>query len=465
MPATKKLDPNELRHEKAMKLDAAKAITAAATVEERDLTEEQDTKVDALVAEAKDLEAQAVAFEAQERKVLARNQDITDLLTPADPLDRGSVAAVGRDLPTLPAIPLPYGRLRTFKGEINGMPAHERAYRFGICVAASWGQSWARQRAEQFGLDNILAAQTEGANTGGGFLVFPEFSPDIIDLIETYGVARRLMDLEPMASDTKNIPRTTGELTTYFVGENAAATESEATWDQVGLIARKLMAITKISNELREDSIVNIGDKIAKMIARAFAKTEDECGFKGDGSQTYGGIHGLNPRMLAVHGVVATVGQALGAGNLLSKITLANYHSAVGKLPSYAEAEAKWYTSKWVWSNSMQALASAAGGNTWETISNGRREKMFIGYPVELVNGCFPTSDANSQVLAVLGDLEMAASFGDRRQAAIVTKEVDDDAKYDRVSILGRERFDINVHDVGDTTTAGPVISVISAAS
>ena len=32
----------------------------------------------------------------------------------------------------------------------------------------------------------------------------------------------------------------------------------------------------------------------------------------------------------------------------------------------------------------------------------------------------------------------------------------------DQIGLLGTERFDVNVHDMGDTATAGPLVSLVS---
>ncbi len=66
------------------------------------------------------------------------------------------------------------------------------------------------------------------------------------------------------------------------------------------LTAKKLMVLTKYSNELNEDAVLNIGDDLAGEIAYAFALKEDQCGFLGDGTSTYGGITGVTTALLNV---------------------------------------------------------------------------------------------------------------------------------------------------------------------
>jgi hypothetical protein len=56
------------------------------------------------------------------------------------------------------------------------------------------------------------------------------------------------------------------------------------------------------------------------------------------------------------------------------------------------------------------------------------------------------------------GDLPKAAMMGERRGVTIKRS----DHRYfenDQIGLLGTERFDINVHDFGDNTNAGPLVA------
>jgi len=75
-----------------------------------------------------------------------------------------------------------------------------------------------------------------------------------------------------------------------------------------------------------------------------------------------------------------------------------------------------------------------------------------------------PTAEANSQVCALLGDFTLGASFGDRRQTTIAMSE-HSSFSADVTDIRGTERFDIVVHDVGNSSTAGPIVGLQTAAS
>jgi HK97 family phage major capsid protein len=75
-----------------------------------------------------------------------------------------------------------------------------------------------------------------------------------------------------------------------------------------------------------------------------------------------------------------------------------------------------------------------------------------------------PSTEANSQICALLGDYRMGSAMGDRRS---LTLALSTEYKFaeDQLAIRGTDRFDINVHDVGSTTVAGPIVGLITAAS
>jgi HK97 family phage major capsid protein len=355
------------------------------------------------------------------------------------------------------------GQLKNFKGD----QGHERAFRFGSWALATMGHEKAIGWCADQGIV-IAKSQAEGVNSAGGFLVPEILENDLIDLRLEYGVFRAQANVVPMRSDVHTRPRRTGGLTANFVGEGSAGTKSQKTWDAVNLTAKKLMVLAISSTELNEDAIISVGDDLAGEIVYAFSQKEDECGFNGDGTSAYGGIEGVTHRLTSINGVDDGAGLVLGTGSLFGSYALADFHNAVARVPSYARRNAKWYCSPTFNDSVMQTLITALGGTTASDVVNGARA-MFLGYPVVLTE-VMPTEPADSQVACLFGDLRKAADFGDRRQTTITfaTSGMCDGVDLfstDQVGIRGTERFDINVHDVGNATTAGPVVGLISKAS
>jgi hypothetical protein len=206
---------------------------------------------------------------------------------------------------TVPAECKRYGQLKAFTAKSVGgtdFAPDERAFRFGMWGLAARGNATAKEWCAEHGIglhekkfsDELLQKlHSEGTNTAGGYLVPEEFGTDLILLREQYGVARRLCKIVPMASDTRTDPRQTGGLTSYFVGEGAAGTESTMAWDQVRLTAKDLMTLSRMTNQVNADAIINFGDTLAYECAYSSALKEDQCLFLGDATSTYGGITGV----------------------------------------------------------------------------------------------------------------------------------------------------------------------------
>lgn len=460
----------KLRAERAAKLEAAKAITSAAG--ENDLTEEQIKQVDAIMGEADALQAQiekAEADEARKARVAAGVASLSVVTRQASPEAIGANAVQPF---SIPSSVIRSGAIKSFAGA-NREQAEVKAYRFGMFVLAASGNRKAQAFCAQAGLPILgatindkgaLSIATEGDNATGGYLVPSEFDADLVRLVESYGVFRRCARVVPMMRETMSRPRRTGGLTAYFVGENTAGTESTIATDRVNLVLKKIMALTTMSSELSEDAAINVGDLLMQEIAHAFAYTEDNCGFNGDGTGTYGTIQGLRTKLAAATASLVTA--ASGSATDWSKITLAKMNEMIGLLPTYA-TDLRWYCSNTFWGGTMQYLVANAGGNTSADVATGNPVKTFLGYPVEIAQ-VMPKSASAAGIVCCFGDLAQAADFGAGRG---VTLKISEDAtvgsvnmfESDDVAVKGTERFDINVHDVGDTSNSGPVVGLLTA--
>ena len=341
---------------------------------------------------------------------------------------------------------------------IRNLKSDEAAYRFGRWCFAAYGHAksamWCRDNGIQ------LKAHTEGVNTAGGYLVPDEFSSALINLREEYGVARQNAHIEPMSSDVNRIPRGSAGLTAYWTGEATAITESTSTFDQVNLVAKKLAVITTVSNELNEDSLINLGDFIAGEIAYQFAHKEDLAAFLGDGTSTYGGITGIQTNL-------GSAGQTDAAGDQPGDVTIANVMAAMALLPDYADnPNTKWYLNRQTWASAFQRLAYSAGGNTPTDHSEAMPQRLF-GYPVVFTNVMekADTDWEDGEAIALFGDLSKVCYFGDRRQTSIQFSDSALNAfEQDELVIRGTERVDIVTTNLGDSSNAGAMVGLMSPA-
>ncbi len=333
----------------------------------------------------------------------------------------------------------------------------ESAYRAGRWLAAAlFGDTKSRDWCNDHGL-TIQAAQTEGSNSKGGFLVPEELSRSIIDLREQYGVFRRWARVIPMASDHMVIPRRLSGPTAYAVGEADTITASDKSWNRVELTAKKWGSLTRVSSELAEDAFIDMADDLADEFAYAFANKEDESGFNGDGTSTYHGVTGVMVKVSDGNHAISEYVAASG-NTAFSTLDLADFEGALGLVPQYAAMRRPaWFISRVGYYASMARLKNAAGGNNNDDIGAGSGME-FLGLPVVISQVLNSTTTAQVAThLCAVGELSLAATLGDRRQFEVAVSE---HAYFttDELGIRGTERVAINVHDLGDGTDAGPIV-------
>jgi len=425
--------------------------------EERETVATLETEFETLSANIKKYEADQVLRDRQKARASALS-NVTRLpsTTPAAPVIE-TVEQIGGEPQKLQiSFPRMYGKLKSFKGP----DAQLDAYKSGKFLLAATGNGSAQTWCRENGVS--LAPQAEDSNQTGGFLVPPEFETAIIDLREEFGVFRRESKVVPMSSDTMTIPRRKTGLSAFYIGESTEITESNKTWNQVQLVARKLGCLTKYSSELNEDAIISLADDLAGEMAYAFSVEEDAAGFLGAGAATHGGITGL---ITATATATATVVTAATGNTAFSTLDLLDFENMIGKLPLYAHAGAKWFISNAGWAASMLRLIDAAGGNTGVMIA-GAAPKSFLGFPVVLSQTMNSTITAQTSTngLCYLGNLTLASTFGNRRGVTIKTSD-QRFIELDQLAIMGTERYDIKVHDVGDTTDAGAMIMLATPGS
>lgn len=385
----------------------------------------------------------------------------------------GPMGLVTKEKPwALPAEARRY-RVQNFRGERDGDSAEKRAHQFGC-----WAKSLLGQHVPQFkylldqeDVKRFAAVHSSIDSYGTAFFLPPEISNDLIDLRLQYGVIRNLFRNEPMMSASKRVPRITSGMSAYWGGESVAATESNAQFAEIELRAKKLTALTRLSDEIVADASIALGDFLASDVARAFAYAEDNAALNGDGTSTYGGVLGIAYLLQNISGTTDSAGLVTGAGNAWSELTLANFESVIGKLPAIASSDrVAWLVSRPFYSTVMRPLEAAVYYTTPSEIQPiGGTIHRFMGYRV-VFSELMPKTEANSQVCAIFGDFALGAVFGDRQQEDI---QFSRDATISstnlfvsgQIALKATERLDINVYGCGDTSNAGPIVGLQTASS
>jgi HK97 family phage major capsid protein len=298
----------------------------------------------------------------------------------------------------------------------------EDAYISGMYLSSLAGD----RRAQDF-----MAAQSGGTDNKGGFSVPDPLSNALINLIEDRGTARQKAQRIVMSSDTWSVPKVTAQATIYYPDEAAAITESDVTFGQVQLTAKKLAALVKMSTEITEDSVLSMLDVVVDSIAYNIALEEDKNLFNGVAG-------GVNTSGIAGDASVDDTNVASVAALALTDLT--ECASGIGN--PVVGAVNEWYMSPVVFHSQVRDLLNAAGGNAVADIENGQRP-LLLGYPVNLVS-CLPAAPASGELVAAFGDLRIGAYFGDRRALNFKTL-MELYMENDQIGVVATERIDIQV--------------------
>lgn len=425
----------KIRNQIAEKTAQMQAMQDLALAEDRDMTLEEKTQADELLAQTeglgKDLE-RSMKIEAKAKEIL----NVRPISTPETTGAKGLVPATAKR----------HGKLKAFSNDFD-------AYASGQFLRATVTKNetaaqWCREHG-------IMNAHSTTTNSAGGYLVPEGFENAIINLREEYGIFRQNARVYPMTEPTVYVPRRQTGFTAYYVGENSAGTESDASFSQVKLDAKKLMILTRMSQELSDDAIIQLADFVAQEMAYSFAVQEDQAGFLGDGTSTYGGIVGLSNALAA--GSIVT---AANNDDTFAELEEAFFTEAVGKLARFPGIQPRWYVHNAFFWNAMVRLLMAKGGNNISDSQSGPTGLNFLGYPVVLVNALPSALTAlPSTIVGFFGDLGMTATMGSRSGISIVT-DSSRYFEYDQIAVRCTQRYDIVVHELGTSTIAGPMVAL-----
>ena len=426
--------------------------------------EEKEKKLRCLCERAERIRDKVKFYEG----VQAKELELRAVLDKSTPVGESAVirtaAKEGRSVSIYHNLP-GAGRLKNFRGA----NAEERAYRSGQYFRASlFGDKNAARWCADHGVE--ARAMSESVNSKGGLFLQDEVLNEIITLVEQYGAfpanARNLS----MNSDTLVIPRRTGGLQAYFVGENSSVPDSDAAWDRVQLVAKKVAVANRMSSEVLEDtsSVLNLADVIVGEVSRSLAELVDTVGFIGDGSGAHGGIVGVVTKITDGTHAAGVVTAASGNTSALT-LDVDDLIACAGRLPVYARAGARWFVNPQVFAASVQRLGlvnnvGLSGGNTSANLA-APTELRLLGSPVVFVHTLSSTVSSDPGVVKFLyGDLTMSSIYATRRGLTIKTS-TERYAELDQTLMVATSRFDCVTSDCGDATKAGPIVALKTAAS
>ena len=308
---------------------------------------------------------------------------------------------------------------------------------------------------------------TTTAQAGGSALVTTEMFASLITMLEKYGVFEADALTVPMGAGQTLQPRCDTLLDMCCEGEGKTITAQDVLIGLISHVARTYTILTAYSIELDEDSAIPLGELIASVFVRSFGYGIDRIAFLGNGTKDYLGVKGIAG---ALRGVDATIGNikslVVASGNAYSEIKIGDFTGMKGAMPDFADdGSAKFYMHRYFYFMVYVALALAATGATANEVimGAGQKQKLIGGDPVQFTQ-VMPRAEANNQICALFANLKLGAQLG--RRGVFEIRQSDQAFFAQRlIGVLAARRLSINIHGVGDTTKAGPIIGLITAAA
>lgn len=228
------MDTIELRQKRGQAIAAAEYLLKTADAEKRSLTPEEEVQYDRMWAEQSDLQRQIERAEALER-VKAEAAPIIDVVHRAAP------------------------------------------------VAKRFGADSQEYRDAFMGYVRTGNPLQVGANDEGGYTVPTTMLNRLIELGREANALRRVCQVI-QTTNTTTIPTVSANTVGYWKAEEAAYVGGENTFGQASLGAYKATGLAKVSEELLQDSGVDIEGFLVRNFAETMGALEEQAFLVGDGN-------------------------------------------------------------------------------------------------------------------------------------------------------------------------------------
>jgi HK97 family phage major capsid protein len=228
-----------------------------------------------------------------------------------------------------------------------------------------------------------------------------QYSGEVVELVSAYGAARRYGTVFPLGSGVVKLPKLTTDPTFGLIAASGSVGEKVPQVAWVTFTAEKFGGIVRLPSEIDEDSIVAVGQFVARYAARQMAYIEDWNFFCGTGGAS--GVNGT------AKGLVTTVVDdsktvALASTKThYSDVTLAKMR----ELRTSVDAAALGMSAYYLHPTFEQALAGMNTSGDKPYIANGINGASLDGFPIRWVDvlPAYSTGSNTSKVFALFGDV------------------------------------------------------------
>ena len=284
-------------------------------------------------------------------------------------------------------------------------------------------------------IKNVLGIETKTALSSSDIPLPTQYAGEVAELVYQYGQARRFGTVFPLGSGVVKLPRLKTDTVFGLLTQSAGVTEVSPATEWVTFTVEKFGGMVRLPTEMDEDSIVAIGQFVARYGARQIAQCEDYQFFRstGAGSGQNGTAKGLTSSCAAAgdNKLYSQAGSSSGTKTHQSDMTLADLR-ALRAIPNGAAlARAAYYMHPTYEANLVAFNTSATVTPFLRNAVGG--EPTLDGFPVRWVPVMPAMSAGVSASLAhvVFGDVSFnylgirgGVRFDTSREAAFTTDEI-----------------------------------------
>ncbi|MEI7729198.1 MAG: phage major capsid protein [Verrucomicrobiota bacterium] len=272
---------------------------------------------------------------------------------------------------------------------------------------------------------DVLGAEAKSALTTSDLPLPVQYAGEVVELVAQYGAARRYGTVYPLGSGTVKLPRLKTDPAFGLVAASASIGEKSPQVEFVTFTTSKWGGLVRIPAELDADSVVAIGQFIARYAARQLAKIEDTVFFAADGTGNYDSLEGL-VKNVATNNKLSAMASTK---THYSDASLVNWRSLRGVVDAAVLARGAYYCHP----SFEQQLAGFNSSGDHPYNANGLQGATLDGFPIRWVDALPAYSasvntskvfvlfgDASYQYLGVRGGVNLATSY----EAGFTTDEI-----------------------------------------
>jgi HK97 family phage major capsid protein len=312
----------------------------------------------------------------------------------------------------------------------------------GIALVARLRSGKQMDNAEQIqGLaKDILGVEIRTALSATDIPLPIDYSGQVVELVSQFGAARRYGTLYPLGAGVVKLPQLKTDPAFGLIAQSAIIAEKSPQTAWVTFSAEKYGGLIRVPSELDADSIVAIGQFIARYAARQIARIEDVLFFTNDGV-TFGAVEGLTKSTITN----AKVAQMAATKTRYSDATLANIRAIRAVVDAAAIAMGSYFMHP-SFEQHLSTL-NTAGDKPYQ--ANAAQGATLDGFPIRWVDvlPAYSTAVNVSKVFMLFGDVSF--QYLGVRGGVRFDTSVDAAFATDEILIRAIERFTIGLMATG----------------